>query len=70
MVAGDSLSLGAVPIGLADGLTLKNPVDENAVLKWSDVDTPDVAASVALTLRREMEATLGPRTGIVRAAAG
>ncbi|MCH7551305.1 MAG: hypothetical protein IIA35_06365, partial [Proteobacteria bacterium] len=46
------------------------PVDENAVLKWSDVDTPDVAASVALTLRREMEATLGPRTGIVRAAAG
>ena len=33
-------------------------------------DTPDVAASVALTLRREMEATLGPRTGIVRAAAG
>ena len=70
MVAGDSLIYGAVPIGLAHGLILKNPVDEGAVLKWSDVDTPGENASVALTLRREMEATLGPRTGIVRAAAG
>ena len=59
MGAGDSLRLGAVPIGLAHGLTLKNPVGESAVLKWSDVVTPNVAASVALSLRREMEANHG-----------
>jgi predicted homoserine dehydrogenase-like protein len=70
MVAGDSLSLGAVPIGLAHKLTLKNPVEEGAVLKWSDVDVPEEDTSLALSTRREMEATLGPQTGIVRAASG
>lgn len=60
MVAGDSLSIGAVPIGLANGLTLKTAIDEGAVIKWSDVTVPDNMDSVALDLRREMEARLAP----------
>jgi len=58
MVAGDSLTLGAVPIGLAHGLTLKGPVKEGAVLTWADVEEPDSTNSVALSVRREMEASL------------
>jgi predicted homoserine dehydrogenase-like protein len=60
MVAADSLSIGAVPIGLAHGLTLKNPVKEGSALKWSDLEIPSEKESVALSLRREMESKLKP----------
>jgi len=59
MVAGDSLTLGAVPIGLAHGLTLKRPVKEGQIITWSDVDISDRDNSAALTVRREMEAQAG-----------
>jgi len=56
MVAGDSLTLGAVPIGLAHELKLKTPVTKGAVLTWADVEDSGGTNSVALTVRREMEA--------------
>ena len=37
MLAEDSMNLGAVPIGLAHGATLKNPVKEGCVVTWSDL---------------------------------
>ena len=56
MVAGDSLGLGAVPIGLANGLALKGPIEEGRIITWSDVDVPARNHSAALAVRREMEA--------------
>jgi len=59
MVAGDSISLGAVPIGLAHGATLKKPVKEGQVVTWEDLDLADALTdSVSYKLRREMEAGL------------
>jgi predicted homoserine dehydrogenase-like protein len=60
MVAGDSLAIGAVPIGLAHELTLKSAIAEGAVIRWSDVNVPDNMDSIALELRREMEARMAP----------
>ncbi len=60
MVAGDSLSLGAVPIGLAHGATLKKPVAEGQVVTWNDLDlSASLTASTAYKVRREMEQTIG-----------
>ncbi len=59
MLAGDSLTLGAVPIGLAHGLTLKGPIKEGQIITWSDVETSGQDNSAALTVRREMEAQAG-----------
>lgn len=59
MVAGDSLTLGAVPIGLVHGLTLKRSVEKGAVIQWTDVESPGVEDSVAFALRSEMEETMG-----------
>jgi predicted homoserine dehydrogenase-like protein len=56
MLAGDSLTLGAVPIGLAHGLTLKGPIKEGQIITWSDVKISDQSNSTALSVRREMEA--------------
>ncbi len=56
--AGASLAVGAVPIGLAHGVRLLNPVAAGAVVRWDDVDAPPV--TTALDLRREMERTLAP----------
>jgi predicted homoserine dehydrogenase-like protein len=53
MTAGDSLEAGAVPIGLAHGISLKHPLPKDAVICWSDVDAP--LDSVAYRVRREME---------------
>jgi predicted homoserine dehydrogenase-like protein len=59
MVGLDSLSLGAVPIGLANGLTLKKPLREGNIVTWSDVDlSDDISDSLAYTVRRQMEAEL------------
>lgn len=52
MNAADSLALGALPIGLAHGVTLKRAVAAGAPVTWSDVDVKD---SEAVRLRREME---------------
>ena len=68
MLAGDSLNLGAVPIGLAHKATLKNPVKEGAVVTWSDLELGlSLTESTAYTVRREMEATMAaaPRLGSV-----
>jgi len=56
MVANDSLSLGAIPIGLAHGVKLNKPVKEGHIVTWADVDLNETAKqSVALKIRREME---------------
>jgi len=60
MVANDSVSLGAVPIGLAHGATLKKPVKEGQVVTWADLDLADsLTGSTAYKVRREMESNLG-----------
>ena len=52
--AATSLEQGALPIGLAHGVTLRNPVAEGAVVRWEDVD---IDGSIeAVKTRREMEA--------------
>ncbi|MBT3659582.1 MAG: flagellar biosynthesis protein FlgA [Rhodospirillaceae bacterium] len=57
IVAGDSLSLGAVPIGLAHGASLKKPVKEGQVITWNDLNLTDkLTGSVSYGVRREMEA--------------
>ena len=63
MLAGDSLTIGAVPIGLAHGLTLKTSVKKGAVVQWSDVDDVNdsmAGNSVAFAVRREMEMAMAP----------
>lgn len=68
MTAGDSLGFSAVPIGLAHGLTIKKPISEGNVVTWADVEIGnDLAASVALATRREMEISMTPPSGKNRA---
>ena len=55
MPATDSLRLNAVPIGLAHGLTLKNPIKKGQPVTWSDVEGSSVKKTIAYTVRREME---------------
>jgi len=56
MVAADSMSLGALPIGLAQGVKLTAPVKAGQVVTWNDVETGDaLEASAAYKARREME---------------
>ncbi len=63
MVANDSMSLGAIPIGLAHGVTLKSSVREGHIVTWADVELGDtLGSSVAYQARREMETTLKPVT--------
>jgi len=57
MPAADSLAIGAVPIGLANRVTLKSSIPEGTVVRWRDVVAPE--DTTALALRREMENTLG-----------
>ncbi|MCH7864918.1 MAG: flagellar biosynthesis protein FlgA [Proteobacteria bacterium] len=70
MVAGDSLTLGAVPIGLAHGSALKKPIDEGAIIQWSDLKLQDVEDSVAFAQRREMEAAFELHPETAKALAG
>lgn len=49
-----SLSMGALPIGLASDIKLKNPVAAGEIVKWEDVEQPK--NSPAVLLRKEMEA--------------
>ena len=59
------MNLGAVPIGLAHGATLKNPVKEGCVVTWSDlVLESSLRESTAYVVRREMEATMAVTPGV------
>jgi len=52
--AADSLALGALPLGLAHGVTLKRAVAAHAPVRWDDVAFDATDATVRF--RREMEA--------------
>jgi predicted homoserine dehydrogenase-like protein len=58
MPAADSLSSGALPLGLANGLCLVRPVAAGTAVGWDDVEPPP--ATPILALRREMEALFAP----------
>ena len=53
MTARDSLSWGALPIGLAHGVRLRQPLNAGAVIRWRDVIVDERAEAVRV--RREME---------------
>jgi predicted homoserine dehydrogenase-like protein len=53
MPAADSLAFGALPIGLAHGVKLKNPIAEGQSVRWADVEYDETAEAVRF--RREME---------------
>ena len=56
--AATSLQAGALPIGLAAGVTLRRPVAADGVVRWDDVEVDETA--VAVRVRRELE---GSRNG-------
>jgi predicted homoserine dehydrogenase-like protein len=57
MPAADSLRVGALPIGLAHHVKLRNAVKAGTTVRWSDVIVDE--ASEAVRVRREMEKVLG-----------
>ncbi len=58
MPAADSLAAGALPIGLAQDLTLTRAVTQGAVVTWADLALDE--ADPAVRLRREMERAFAP----------
>ncbi|CAN5244005.1 Gfo/Idh/MocA family oxidoreductase [soil metagenome] len=57
MPAADSLRIGALPIGLAHRVKLKNDIAHGAVVRWSDVEID--TADAAVVTRRAMEQAFG-----------
>jgi predicted homoserine dehydrogenase-like protein len=55
--AEDSLRLGGLPLGLAHGVKLLNPVASGQAVRWPDVQVD--ASSDAVKVRREMEQAFG-----------
>jgi predicted homoserine dehydrogenase-like protein len=55
--AADSLTLGALPLGLAHGVRLRRPVAAHASVRWDDVEFDPNDETVRF--RREMEAAFG-----------
>ena len=53
MAAAESVMAGALPLGLAHNVVVRNAIPEGAVLRWTDVEIDDADATVRL--RREME---------------
>lgn len=53
MPAADSLNLGGLPLGLAHGVTLRNPIAAGQRLRWADVTVDE--SLLAVRVRREME---------------
>jgi predicted homoserine dehydrogenase-like protein len=51
--AQESLALGGLPLGLAHGVKLLNPVKAGQAVRWSDVAFD--ADATAVKFRREME---------------
>ena len=68
MTARDSLALGGVPIGLADGMILRRDVAAGAPVCWPDVTPPD--ASEALEARQAMERAFREEWGLPQVPAG
>src|SRR5262245_11328911 len=64
MPAADSLRLGALPIGLAHQVRLRNAVKEGTTLRWSDVIIDE--ATEAVRVRREMESAFRTESAVVR----
>ena len=61
IAASDSVAKGAIPIGLANDLPLKKPIEEGQVVTWADVKlTKAKTSSCGHRARREMEAIFGP----------
>ena len=58
MPAGDSLAMGALPIGLAHNVPLVNDVPKGQVVTWADVKIDET--SDAVRIRRDMEARFAP----------
>jgi predicted homoserine dehydrogenase-like protein len=58
MTAAESRAAGALPIGLANKVALRNPVPEGRVLTWADVAVDETAEAVGI--RREMERRFAP----------
>ena len=62
IVANDSLSLGAIPIGLAHGVQLKSDIKEGQIVIWADVNlSEDMKDSRARKIRWKMEANVRPK---------
>jgi predicted homoserine dehydrogenase-like protein len=59
MPAAASLAAGALPIGLAHKVKLKNDIAHGAVVRWSDVEIN--AADDTIATRRAMEARFGTK---------
>ena len=57
MPAAASLKVGALPIGLAHKVRLKNDIAHGAVVRWADVEIDDKEDAVAT--RRAMEKRFG-----------
>jgi len=53
MPAADSVSMGALPLGLAHDVKLKNPIKTGAQVRWTDVDIDQTLEAVQF--RRQME---------------
>jgi predicted homoserine dehydrogenase-like protein len=62
MPAAASLAAGALPIGLAHRVKLKNNIAHGAVVRWSDVEVD--ANSDTIKTRKEMEAAFGSAMSI------
>jgi len=62
MQAADSLRLGALPIGLAHNMVLKNDVPAGRPVCWSDVDFDP--SKQAVSVRREMETMFRKELGL------
>ena len=58
MPAGDSLAMGALPVGLAHGVPLVDDVPKGQVVTWADVKVDET--SNAVRIRRDMEARFAP----------
>jgi predicted homoserine dehydrogenase-like protein len=54
MPARESLSQGALPIGLAHGVALRQALPAGSLVRWSDVIADE--STEALRVRRQMEA--------------
>ena len=53
MPAADSLTAGALPLGLAHGWKLTKPLAAGELVRWADVEVD--ASNSAVRIRREME---------------
>ena len=67
MPGADSLARGALPIGLAHGARLRNPLPAGATVGFADVDIDETAEAVCF--RRQMEAAFSPPDGATGRAA-